>query len=157
MGDCAKNLQNKRDWFYGLCSTTYREHRDYHDDIQKKQQLYHFLPLMTKLTKLPSNQRKINLCHLCGFNNFYPSPSLRRFCILLFKLSWQQHHWLHVNCHSIHSTRTWWVRLHICMIQYSQHGNVLRLTYILYMENTFMWGSFWITTVTVGWLQSDCI
>ena len=23
MGDYAKNLRNKRDWFYGLCSTTY--------------------------------------------------------------------------------------------------------------------------------------
>ena len=132
MGDCAKNLRNKRDRFYGLCSTTYREHRDYHDDIQKKQQLYHFLPLMTKLTKLPSNQRKINLRHLCGFNSFlsvsfsakvlHPASLVELTaaplqcidCTLTAIPSIQP------GLDGFASTLAW------SSFQYSQHGNVLR-------------------------------
>ena len=158
MGDCAKNLQNKRDWFYGLCSATYTGNTGIITTTFKRNSNCTISCLWWQSWQNFHQTREKSISAISVASIIFdPSPSLRRFCILLFKLSWQQRHWLHVNCHSIHSTRTWWVRLHICMIQYSQHGNVLRLTYILYMENAFMWGSFWITAVTVDRLQSDCI
>ena len=160
MGDYAKNLRNKRDWFYGLCSTTYTGNTGIITTTFKRnsnctiaclwwQSWQNFHQTREKSISAISVASiifiRLLLCE--GFASCFSSwvDSSTIDCTLTAIPSIQP------GLDGFASTFAW------SSFQYSQHGNVLRLTYILYMENAFMWGSFWITTVTVGWLQSDCI